>query len=123
MTLPPTSTSRLGARITPLQRRAVAQNLLDCGGQKIAARFEKLPLLRIFDETQNRVIDEVGGRLLARYNQELKESQDLFPGQMFTTYFGRDEPGQKIVLRRGPALLDHLREISIHFDGHGPEFA
>jgi hypothetical protein len=60
-----------------LERRAVAQHLLDRRGQQVGRRHEAGELIRVLDEARQRIVDQVGGRLGAGHEQELEEAQDL----------------------------------------------
>src|SRR5437868_32700 len=46
-----------------LERRAVAEDLLDRGRQKLPGRAQAGVLVRVLDQAQNRVVNQVCGRL------------------------------------------------------------
>jgi hypothetical protein len=63
----------------PLERRAISQDFLDRRRQKVWHCAQAGELLRIFDETQNGVVDQIRRGFLAANDQQLEESQDLSP--------------------------------------------
>lgn len=52
------------------------------------------------------------------HEEELKEAQDLFLCQPLAVHLGFDEPGQEIVPRRRPPLLDEALEVRLHLAVH-----
>ena len=65
----------------PLERRAEAQHLLDRRRQQVRGRPQVVELVRVAEEAQDGVVDQVGGRLLAADQQELHEPQDFIRRQ------------------------------------------
>ncbi len=93
----------------PLERRAVAQDLLDRRGQEVGRCPEPGELVRVLEEAQDGVVDQVRGRLLAADEEELHEAQDLLVRQPLAVHLGLDEPGQQVVAARAAALGDQGR--------------
>src|SRR5947199_3194664 len=90
----------------PLQWRPVAKNFLDGPREKFRIAFEASELRRMFYETKDRVVDQVGGRFAAREEKQLKEAHDICLAQPFAVDFGLHQPCEQVVAGRRTPLSE-----------------
>jgi hypothetical protein len=112
---PPMQLHGLGCRAKRrLHGGAIPQHFLDRRWQQRRRRAEAIELRRMFEETEHRVVDQVGGRFVPREEQQLEERQHFRVAEPLALHFRLDQPREEVVARLDPARRDLEGEIALH---------
>ena len=89
-------------------RRRPPQHLLDCGRQQGAIGAYALELIRVLEERNHAVGDQVAGRLVAGDRQQEEEEVELEVAQPLAFDLGVDEDAHQVLRRFGAPLRREL---------------
>ncbi len=88
-----------------LNRRVVAQRLLDDAGARSGVLAQRRPVFAVAQHRQDRVGDQVHRRLVAGDQQQVAGRDDLFLGELVAGLLDRDQSRDQVVGgMRAPAL-------------------
>ena len=95
-----------------LDRRAIAEHLLDRVGQEGGVRAKLVVDRGPIVEAEDCVREEVGRRLVPRDEEEHAEAEQVGLGELLALDLGRDQPADQVVAWLVALPLDHPEEIS-----------